>query len=79
VAVSPTPRPGRGIGSLLRPQPQSGASIASSEGNAQSAVNDQVRRPLSSVEGGPRPGAGLGANANGQKKRKNLIELLLGG
>ena len=79
VAVIPTPRPGRRIGSLLRPQPQSGASIAASEGNAQSAVNDQVRRPLSSVEGGPRPGAGLGANANGQKKRKNLIELLLGG
>ena len=79
VAVIPTPRPGRGIGSLLRPRQQSGTPVAVNQGANRTSVNDQVRRPLSGVNGAPRPGAGLEGNPDGQKKRKNLIELLLGG
>ena len=79
VAVIPTPRPGGGIGSLLRPGPQPGTPVAANQGGARSSANDQVRKPLSSMDGAPRPGAGLGDSPNGQKKRKNLIELLLGG
>lgn len=79
VAVIPTPRPGRGIGGLLSPRRQSGTPIAANQGGRQPSVNSQVRKPLSNMDGAPRPGAGLEGASGSQKKRRNLIELLLGG